>query len=183
MILLLIIIYNYDFSVPLFVTERRIVNLLFVTILHPNSSPANVASAVVVYQDIASFLNITPKMLYIRYKKYFLTVIRLLKYKLLYIQFLLQYLYELLQLIMQRAVHNYLENSYNIATSIHRVAKCIGYQGSRELLRKDGHYAVCYLLSLILQTPKVICLLQDMAELLSVDEKQMVIEYFPVCKI
>ncbi|XP_046813707.1 serine/threonine-protein kinase ATR isoform X1 [Vespa crabro] len=141
--------------VPLYVTERRIINLLFVTILHPNSSPANVASAVVIYQDIASFLNITPKMLYIRYKKFFLT------------------------LIMQRAVFNYLESSYNIATSVHRVAKCVGYHGSRELLRKDGYHAVCYLLSLILQTPKVICLLQDMAELLSVDEKQMLIEYFP----
>lgn len=93
MILLLIIIYNYDFSVPLYMTERRIVNLLFVTILHPNSSPANVASAVVVYQDIASFLNITPKMLYIRYRQYFITVITL-KYKFLYIQSLLQYLYE-----------------------------------------------------------------------------------------
>lgn len=84
---------------------------------------------------------------------------------------------------MQRAVCNYLDCSYNIATSIHRVAKCIGYHGSRELLRKDGHYAICYLLSLILQTPKVICLLQDMAELLSTDEKQMLIENFPVCKI
>ncbi|KAK2579409.1 hypothetical protein KPH14_003267 [Odynerus spinipes] len=141
--------------VPLHVTERRIINIFFITILHPNSSPTAVAAATVAYQDIATFLNVTPKMLYVRYKKDFL------------------------MLIIQRAVCNYIDLSYNMATSIHRIAKCIGYHGSRELLRKDGHYAICYLLSLIADVPKAIGLLRDIAELMSIDEKQMLIEYFP----
>lgn len=81
---------------------------------------------------------------------------------------------------MQCAVHNFIHHSYNMATSIHRVAKCIGYEGSRQLLRKDGHYAVCFLLSFVVEVPPAKVLLQDIAELLSMDEKQMLKEYFPV---
>ena len=82
---------------------------------------------------------------------------------------------------MQCAVYNFIHYSYNIATSIHRVAKCIGYEGSRQLLRKDGHYAVCYLLSFIIDVPNAKTLLHDIAELISMDEKQMLKEYFSVC--
>lgn len=81
---------------------------------------------------------------------------------------------------MQCAVYNFIHYSYNIATSIHRVAKCIGYEGSRQLLRKDGHYAVCYLLSFIIDVPNARILLHDIAELISMDEKQMLKEYFSV---
>lgn len=68
-----------------------------------------------------------------------------------------------------------------MATSVHRVAKCIGYEGSRQLLRKDGHYAVCFLLSFVVDAPNAKALLHDIAELISMDEKQMLKEYFPVC--
>ena len=68
-----------------------------------------------------------------------------------------------------------------MATSIHRVAKCIGYEGSRQLLRKDGHYAVCFLLSFIIDMPNTRILLHDIAELISMNEKEMLKEYFPVC--
>lgn len=68
-----------------------------------------------------------------------------------------------------------------MATSIHRVAKCIGYEGSRQLLCKDGHYAVCFLLPFIIDVPNARTLLHDIAELTSMDEKQMLKEYFPVC--
>ena len=70
-----------------------------------------------------------------------------------------------------------------MATSIHRVAKCIGYEGSRQLLRKDGQYAVCFLLSFIIDIPNTRTLLHDIAELISMNEKQMLKEYFPVCII
>lgn len=61
-------------SVPLYLSERRILNVFLITILHPNSSPAAVASATDAYQDAADFLNVSPKALYIRYRKDFLKV-------------------------------------------------------------------------------------------------------------
>jgi len=64
----------YTYSVPLHLTERRILNVLLYTILHPNSSPMAVASATIAYQDIANFLDVSPKALYIRYRKNFLKV-------------------------------------------------------------------------------------------------------------
>lgn len=82
---------------------------------------------------------------------------------------------------MERAVSNYIDLSYNMATSVHRIAKCIGYEGSRQLLRKDGHYAICFLIALIVEVPKADVLLNDIAELISMDKKQMLQEFFPVC--
>jgi len=70
-----------------------------------------------------------------------------------------------------------------MATTVHRVAKCIGYEGSRQLLRKDGHYAICFLIALIVQVPQANALLDDIAELINMDTKQMLEEYFPVCKM
>ncbi|KMQ96860.1 serine threonine-protein kinase atr-like protein [Lasius niger] len=142
-------------SVPLHLTERRILDVFLITILHPNSLPTAVASAVVTYQDIANFLNVSPKALYIRYRKDFL------------------------ELIMKSAVNNYIYYAYNMATTVHRVAKCIGYEGSRQLLRKDGHYAICFLIALIVEVPKASALLDDIAELINMDIKQMLEEYFP----
>ncbi|XP_060828354.1 serine/threonine-protein kinase atr-like [Bombus pascuorum] len=141
--------------VPLFIIERQILNIFLITILHSTSSSAAVAFAITAYHDIAKFLNVSPKVLYIRYKKHFL------------------------KLIIQCAVHNFIHYSYNMATSIHRVAKCIGYEGSRQLLCKDGHYAVCFLLPFIIDVPNARTLLHDIAELTSMDEKQMLKEYFP----
>lgn len=88
-----------------------------------------------------------------------------------------------LQLIMERAVTNYIDFSYNMATTVHRVAKCIGYEGSRHLLRKDGHYAICFLIAFIVEVPKANALLHDLAELINMDIKTMLEEYFPVCEI
>lgn len=84
---------------------------------------------------------------------------------------------------MQRAVSNYINFSYNMATTVHRVAKCIGYEGSRQLLYKDGHYAVCFLIAIIVDVPKANALLYDIAELIHMNVKQMLQEYFPVYKI
>lgn len=84
---------------------------------------------------------------------------------------------------MKRAVSNYIHFSYNMATTVHRVAKCIGYEGSRQLLYKDGHYAVCFLIAIIVEVPKANMLLYDIAELIRMDIKQMLQEYFPVCEI
>ncbi|KZC05824.1 Serine/threonine-protein kinase atr [Dufourea novaeangliae] len=142
-------------SIPLCITERRILNIFLISILYSTSSSAAVAFATTAYNDFAKLLNVSNKVLYVRYKKDFL------------------------KLIMQCAVHNFLNYSYNMATSIHRVAKCIGYEGSRQLLRKDGHYAVCFLLSFIVDVPNAKALLRDIAELISMDEKHMLKEYFP----
>ncbi|KAL6262489.1 hypothetical protein P5V15_007574 [Pogonomyrmex californicus] len=76
-------------------------------------------------------------------------------------------------------VCNYINFSYNMATTVHRVAKCIGYEGSRQLLYKDGHYAVCFLITIIVEMPKANALLYDIAELIRMDIKQMLQEYFP----
>ncbi|XP_014472413.1 PREDICTED: serine/threonine-protein kinase ATR-like isoform X2 [Dinoponera quadriceps] len=141
--------------VPLHLTERRILNVFLFTILHPNSSPAAVASATVAYRDVADFLNVSPKALYIRYRKDFL------------------------KLIMERAVCNYIEFSYNMATTVHRLAKCIGYEGSRHLLHKDGHYAICFLIAFIVEMPTAKPLLHDIAELINMDVKKMLEEHFP----
>lgn len=81
---------------------------------------------------------------------------------------------------MKSAVNNYIYYSYNMATTVHRLAKCIGYEGSRQLLRKDGHYAICFLIALIVEVPKARALLDDIAELINMDIKQMLEEYFPV---
>lgn len=54
------------------------IDVFLITITHPNSSHAAVASATVTYRDIADFLNVTPKALYIRYRKDVLKVIILL---------------------------------------------------------------------------------------------------------
>ncbi|XP_076632761.1 serine/threonine-protein kinase atr isoform X1 [Colletes latitarsis] len=142
-------------SIPLYTIERRILNIFLISIIYSTSSPAAVAFATTAYHDFAKFLNVSPKVLYVRYKKDFI------------------------KLIMQCAVHNFINHSYNMATSIHRVAKCIGYEGSRQLLRKDGHYAVSFLLSFIVNMPHAKALLRDIAELISMDEKQMLKEYFP----
>ncbi|OAD54306.1 Serine/threonine-protein kinase atr [Eufriesea mexicana] len=141
--------------IPLHIIERQILNIFFISILHSTSSPAAIAFATTAYHDIAKFLNVSPKILYVRYKKHFL------------------------KLIMQCAVYNFIHYSYNMATSVHRIAKCIGYEGSRHLLRKDGHYAVCFVLSFIIDVPNAKTLLHDIAELISMDEKQMLKEYFP----
>ncbi|XP_028046695.1 serine/threonine-protein kinase ATR isoform X2 [Monomorium pharaonis] len=141
--------------VPLHLTERRILDVFLITITHPNSSQAAVASATAMYREVADFLNVSPKTLYVRYRKDFL------------------------KLLMQRAVSNYINFSYNMATTVHRVAKCIGYEGSRQLLYKDGHYAVCFLIAIIVEMPEANMLLYDIAELLRMDIKQMLQEYFP----
>ncbi|CAK9833676.1 Serine/threonine-protein kinase atr [Anthophora retusa] len=141
--------------ISLNIIERRIVNIYLISILHSASSPAAVAFATTAYHDYAKLLNVSTKVLYVRYKKSFL------------------------KLIMQCAVHNFIHYSYNMATSVHRVAKCIGYEGSRQLLRKDGHYAVCFLLSFVIDMPNAKPLLHDIGELISMDEKQMLKEYFP----
>ncbi|XP_024944291.1 serine/threonine-protein kinase ATR isoform X2 [Cephus cinctus] len=140
--------------VPCHLTERRTLNIFLITILHPNSSSLAIALATMAYQQIAESRKVSLKSLYVRYKKDFL------------------------RLIMRSAVYNYIEYSYNMATTLHRLAKCIGFQGSRQLLRKDGHHAVCFLLPLIVQEPKASPLLHDIAELITMDEKQMFSEYF-----
>ncbi|XP_011699804.1 PREDICTED: serine/threonine-protein kinase ATR isoform X2 [Wasmannia auropunctata] len=140
--------------VPLHLTERRILDVFLITITHPNSSHAAVASATAMYRDVANFLNLSPKTLYIRYRKDFL------------------------KLLMKRAVSNYIYFSYNMATTVHRVAKCIGYEGSRQLLYKDGHYAVSFLIAIIVEVPQANALLYDIAELIRMDIKQMLQEYF-----
>nr|XP_031832738.1 serine/threonine-protein kinase atr-like [Nomia melanderi] len=151
---LLLTVKNFA-SIPLYITERRILNIFLISILYSTSSPTAVAFATTAYNDFAKLLNISTKVLYVRYKKDFL------------------------KLIVQCAVYNFINYSYNMATSVHRVAKCIGYEGSRQLLRKDGHYAICFLLSFIVDIPNAKALLRDIAELVSMDEKQMLKEYFP----
>ncbi|XP_025986385.1 serine/threonine-protein kinase ATR [Solenopsis invicta] len=141
--------------VPLHLTERRILDVFLITITHPNSSHLAVASATAMYRSVADFLNVSPKVLYVRYRKDFL------------------------KLLMLRAVYNYINFSYNMATTLHRVAKCIGYEGSRQLMQKDGHYAVCFLIAIIVEMPKANQLLYDIADLIPMDIKQMLQEYFP----
>lgn len=80
--------------------------------------------------------------------------------------------------MMALAVHNRINYDYNMATTVHRVAKCIGFQGSRQLLRKDGHHALCFLLPQIVKSRKAITLFHDIAELINADEKVMFKSYF-----
>lgn len=84
---------------------------------------------------------------------------------------------------MERAVSNYIEFSYNMATTVHRVARCIGYEGSRHLLHKDGHYAICFLIACIVEMPQAKSLLHDIAELINMDIKKMLEEYYPVYEV
>ena len=81
---------------------------------------------------------------------------------------------------MNVAVYNRINYEYNMATTIHRVAKCMGFQGSRQILRKDGHHAVCFLLPLVAKSRKAITLFGDIAELLVVEEATMFKNYFQV---
>lgn len=89
--------------------------------------------------------------------------------------------YNSLQLMMAMAVHNRINHDYNMATSVHRVAKCMGFQGSRQLLRKDGYHAVCFLLPQTVKNRKAQLLFQDIASLINSDERDMFKSYFQVC--
>jgi hypothetical protein len=82
--------------------------------------------------------------------------------------------------MMAFAVYNRINHDYNMSTSVHRVAKCMGFQGSRQLLRKDGHHAVCFLLPQVIKNRKTITLFHDIAELINIDERQMFKTYFQV---
>lgn len=64
----------FNFSIPLHIIERYILNIFLITIVHSTSSSAAIAFATTAYHDIAKFLNVSPKVLYIRYKKNFLKV-------------------------------------------------------------------------------------------------------------
>ncbi|XP_043279597.1 serine/threonine-protein kinase ATR isoform X2 [Venturia canescens] len=141
-------------SVPLHLTERKVLNIFLITILHPNSTNTAVALASVAYREVASFHKVTPKEMYVRYKKDFL------------------------ELMMRMAVSNFIAKGYNIATTVHRAAKCIGYQGSRQLMRNHGHIAICFLTSLVVKTPAATPLFHDMSDLTNMDEKEMFTEYF-----
>ena len=82
--------------------------------------------------------------------------------------------------MMERGVRNYMDYQYNMASSIHRVAKCVGYDGSSHLLRKEVHLAVSFLIPQLVKTPEAISLLRDIAEPNRVDEVQMLKDYFQV---
>lgn len=86
--------------------------------------------------------------------------------------------YFFLQLMMDMAVRNCVGHSYNLATSLHRVAKCVGYQGSRQLMQKDGNYAICVLIPRLVKFPGARRLCSDLADLMTMDEKDMLLEYF-----
>ncbi|XP_011503709.1 PREDICTED: serine/threonine-protein kinase atr-like [Ceratosolen solmsi marchali] len=135
-------------------TERRCLNIFILTILHVKSSPLIVALATNAYREVALYHKVSLKTMYIRYKKDFL------------------------KLMMALAVYNRIKYDYNMSTSVHRVAKCMGFQGSRQLLRKDGHYAVCFLLSEVVKNRNTVTLFHDIAELINIDEKQMFKTYF-----
>lgn len=82
---------------------------------------------------------------------------------------------------MTLAVHNRLNyDQYNMSTTVHRIAKCMGFQGSRQFIRKDVHHALCFLLPQVVKHRKAITLLHDIAELINVDEKEMIQLHFQV---
>lgn len=82
---------------------------------------------------------------------------------------------------MTFAVHNRINHDYNLSTTIHRISKCFGFQGSRELLRKDARHAICFLLPQIIKYKKAITLFHDIAELTNAAEKDMFKTFFKVC--
>lgn len=82
--------------------------------------------------------------------------------------------------MMTFAVHNRINYDYNMSTTVHRAAKCMGFQGSRQFLRKDGHHALCFLLPQVVKHRKAITLFHDVAELMNVDEKDMFKHFFQV---
>ncbi|XP_014204493.1 serine/threonine-protein kinase ATR [Copidosoma floridanum] len=138
----------------LHLTERRCLNIFILTILNAKSSPLAVALATDAYREVAIYQKVSLKTIYIRYKRDFL------------------------KLMMTLAVYNRLNYDYNMSTSIHRVAKCMGFQGSRQLLRKDGPHAVCFLLPQVAKCQKAITLFHDIAELINAEESEMFKSYF-----
>ncbi|KAL7294393.1 hypothetical protein TKK_0012398 [Trichogramma kaykai] len=140
--------------IPSHLTEKICAGLFIVTVLHVKSSNLSIALATDAYAEVAFYHKTSLKTLYIRYKKDFLKI------------------------MVTLAVHNRINYDYNMATSIHRMAKCLGYQGSRQLLRKDGHHAICLLLPQMVKYEKAKFLLQDIAELVNIKEKDMCRMYF-----
>ncbi|XP_058804986.1 serine/threonine-protein kinase ATR-like [Phymastichus coffea] len=135
-------------------TERRALNIFILTIVHVKSSPLAIALATDAFGEVAIYHKVSAKMMYTRYKKDFM------------------------RLMMTIAVHNRINYDYNMSTTIHRVAKCLGFQGSRQLLRRDGHHAVSFLLPQIIKFRKAITLFHDIAELTNSAEKDMFKAYF-----
>ncbi|XP_048511999.1 serine/threonine-protein kinase ATR isoform X2 [Athalia rosae] len=143
-----------SFRDHLHLMEQSMLNIFLLTILHTNSNSIAVSTAVAAFQEISACNETTPKLLYHRYKKGFL------------------------DLMIDVAVRNCVNHGYNLASSFHRAAKCVGYQGSRQLLHKDANYALCTLIPWVVRHPQVRTLCSDMADLITKDEKDMFIEYF-----
>ncbi|KAK0088729.1 hypothetical protein PV325_010836 [Microctonus aethiopoides] len=140
--------------VPIHFIERRVCNILIISVLHLNSTPISVALATDVYHEIAELNKITPRELFTRYKK------------------------EIIELMIRTAAKNSYEVQMNLASSLHKAANCIGYRGTRDFFLKNGNIAIIYLVPLVVQAPVIQNLLNDFAYIMESNLKRQLLEYF-----
>ncbi|KAK0175715.1 hypothetical protein PV327_009444 [Microctonus hyperodae] len=140
--------------VPIHFIERRVCNIILITVLHLNSTPMTVALATDVFKDIADFNKITPRELYRRYKK------------------------EMTELMIRTAVRNCYEVKMNLASSLQKAANCIGYRGTRDFFVKNSNIATVYLVPLVVRAPITRSLFSDYAYLMESNEKRLFLDNF-----
>ncbi|XP_063984803.1 serine/threonine-protein kinase ATR-like [Diachasmimorpha longicaudata] len=134
--------------------ERRICTIFIITIMHPESSYTAMASAAVAYKEVANYLKLTPYKLFLRYRKDFI------------------------ELMTQLLASNFVEKNHSVPGSLSKIVHCIGYSGAREFLRKEGSLVVSHLVPMVIKVPKVRDMFKEIADLLTLEEHEMFIEYF-----
>lgn len=141
--------------VELYLTEKRILSLIVYMILHPNTSTKEIALANAAFEQVAEFHHLSPMKMYVRYRKHFLNI------------------------IVQMSVSNLLNYNFDFVTSLYRISHAIGYEGPTQLLNKEQHFIVAFLIPHIVETPKAITLLENIAEKNFLEKEELLKNYFP----
>ncbi|XP_034947758.1 serine/threonine-protein kinase ATR-like [Chelonus insularis] len=141
-------------KVPIHFIECRLCIVFIITIIHLNSTLTLAREATVAFKEISTYYGVTPKDLFVRYRK------------------------ELMEVIIRMVARNFYEKSNNLEMSLHRVANCIGYMGAREFLRKNAHIAISILIPLVVKIPNLIDVLKSIASFIGLDLKDMLIDNF-----
>lgn len=78
------------------------------------------------------------------------------------------------------SVTNLINYNYSIVNSLYRISYIIGYTGPSELVAKEMHFFVSYLIPHIVQIPKVMTLLEEIAERHVTEKEDLLKTHFPV---
>lgn len=78
------------------------------------------------------------------------------------------------------SVKNLLNYNFHLVKSLYRISHVIGYDGPLQLLNKEQHLIISYLIPYIVKKPKVISLLENIVERVDREKEVLLKKYFPV---